>query len=58
MTESGICCEDFGLSMESGTDNEGYGAVTHREEDGSYTMGSDLLSIRFCPWCGIRLGSE
>lgn len=39
--------------MISGTDNEAYGPLI-RNGDGQFTMGIDLGSIEFCPWCGVN----
>lgn len=47
-----FCCENFKQAGQSGTDNEGYGPLLREAPDGAYEIGCDLLSIRFCPWCG------
>jgi len=52
--EKPVCCDPMSRAFRSGSDNEGYGAVAHAWADDpkSIGFGSDLPSIRFCPWCG------
>jgi len=56
------CCEHWKRAQESGTDNEGYGALLGYERTdaeipvkvtGWYIGDRDELPpIKFCPWCG------
>lgn len=48
------CCAAFKAAQESGTDNEGYGALLH-DLDGRWSMGCDLPSIDYCAWCGTAV---
>jgi hypothetical protein len=62
-----FCCKEFEKATKEGTDAEGYGpliligsgwlesewAKEHPNEP--WTMGCDLESIKFCPWCGKEL---
>ena len=52
------CCSDFLKATESGTDNEGYGALFNLnwpDLDGWHCGASDLEDAAFCPWCGKEL---
>jgi hypothetical protein len=44
------CCNFMRHAQQSGTDNEGYGALVNYF-GGSYSIGS-FTSFEFCPWCG------
>lgn len=51
------CCEQWAKAHESGTDNEGWGALIHaRHYNDEPTAGLGLDSVRFCPWCGTPKG--
>lgn len=45
------CCKSFGDAQESGTDNEGYGALIFVEKD-YVSIGCNLPNINYCPYCG------
>lgn len=48
------CCDDFELARQSGTDNEGYGELVEIQ-DGQWIIGTGLIPIVHCPWCGVKL---
>jgi len=49
------CCADWANAHESGTDNEGYGALIYYLDKGKPAIGSGGLPfVRFCPWCGAK----
>jgi hypothetical protein len=50
------CCNAWGKSEESGTDNEGYAALRW-DLDGEWHFGLDLPPVKFCPWCGAPKGA-
>ena len=45
------CCEAMKHAQEDGTDNEVYGKAVL----GSWTIGTGLPDISFCPWCGNKV---
>jgi hypothetical protein len=48
------CCLEFDRAREVGSDSEGYGRLIHHW-DGKYVMGTDMLPILYCPWCGYEI---
>jgi hypothetical protein len=56
------CCSAFERAKEVGTDNEGYEPLVFLSSgaendpmaapEGEITIGTNLPTIRFCPWCG------
>ena len=46
-----LCCNPFWQAMQTGTDNESYGALV-AYWDGEFHIGCNLPAITACPWCG------
>jgi hypothetical protein len=49
------CCSAFDRAQQLKTDNESCGALIY-QDGGKFMMGSNLLPLKFCPWCGVRRG--
>lgn len=51
-----ICCEDFFLAQQPGTDSEQYACLIQPDDDGNWCIGAKHLGfILFCPWCGSNI---
>ena len=53
-----ICCKSLADSMQSGTDGESYGSCAsayNHEDPTSIHLGTNLPTMRFCPWCGFEV---
>jgi len=50
-----VCCQAFANAMQTGTDNEGYGALIDLVDSDApctWVMGVGLPQPFHCPWCG------
>ena len=46
------CCTAWEQAQQSGTDNEGYGALLYFVADDEPRFGCNLPTVENCPWCG------
>jgi len=52
-----VCCADFELATEEGTDNETWGPLLSyytSPNKGWFSNESQLPPWAFCPWCGAK----
>jgi hypothetical protein len=50
-----VCCDEFWMACQSGTDGEGYGPLIStwsHVEPIEFRLASCLPDPEFCPWCG------
>ena len=55
-TSAPECCKGLREALKLGTDGELYGPVIRKDTDGKYRAGSLKRPLKYCPWCGGKLG--
>ena len=52
------CCKLWEDAKVRGTDNEGYGVLLYKVSETVWAIGSSCPVVKFCPWCGAKVGKE